>query len=124
MSNIILESNQSASTTILSFTITGQTATTGFGNITIPKTSVAYGTTPIIYVDGQSAPNQGYTQDANNYYVWYTTHFSTHKVSIVFAKGSSIPEFPSSVILSLFAVSTTVIIIGALVLTKSKKCKS
>jgi vacuolar-type H+-ATPase subunit I/STV1 len=31
-----------------------------------------------------SAQNQGYTQDADNYYVWYTTHFSTHQIKIMF----------------------------------------
>jgi hypothetical protein len=118
-----MKSNQSTATTTLSFAITGQTGTTGFGNITIPKTSITYGTTPIIYIDSQPASNQGFTQDANNYYVWYTTHFSTHKVSIVFATGSSIPEFPSSVIVSLLVVLTTVFATVALVSIKSKKYK-
>jgi hypothetical protein len=82
----------------VSFTVTGQSGTTGFGNITIPKSAVPYGTTPTINIDGQPASNQGYTQDSNNYYVWYTTHFSTHEVSIVFTAKSSIPEFPSAII--------------------------
>jgi hypothetical protein len=68
----------------LSFTVTGQSGTTGFGNVTIPKNAVTNGTTPRIYIENQPSQNQGYTQDINNYYVWYTTHFSTHEVSIVF----------------------------------------
>jgi hypothetical protein len=64
----------------------------------------AYGTTPTIYIDNKPASNQGFTQDANNYYVWYLTYFSTHKVSIVFATGSSIPEFPSIAVLIALAI--------------------
>ena len=95
MTNIAIATNQSATTTTVSFTVTGVSGTTGFSNITIPKSSVPYGTTPTIYIDGQTAQNQGYTRDSNNYYVWYTTHFSTHQVSIQFStplasKGNSI----------------------------------
>jgi hypothetical protein len=107
----------------VSFTVTGASGTTGFGNVTIPKSAVPYGTTPTIYIDGQPASNQGYTQDSNNYYVWYTTHFSTHQISIVFTAKSSIPEFPSSVILPLF-IAFTVSVAVVLVLRKSKKGKS
>jgi hypothetical protein len=89
MSNVTITTNQSANTTTLSFTVTGENGTTGFSNVTIPISEVPYGTTPTIYIDGQIAQNQGYTQDANNYYVWYTTHFSTHKISIVFTTITS-----------------------------------
>jgi len=88
ISNATITSNQSNSTTTLSFTITGPNATTGFSNMTIPKTTIPYGTTPLISIDGQQAPNQGYTQDANNFYVWYTTQFSTHQVTIQFVASS------------------------------------
>ena len=73
MSNATIATNQSANTTTVSFTVTGESGTTGFGNITIPISAVPYGTTPTIYIDGQPAQTQGYTQDSNNYYVWYTT---------------------------------------------------
>jgi hypothetical protein len=75
--------------------------------MTIPKSAVAQGTTPKIYIDNQLSANQGYTQDTNNYYVWYTTQFSTHKISIVF-NTSPIPEFPASVVLSLLAIFAVV----------------
>ena len=110
MSNVVIATNQSASTTTVSFTVTGESGTTGFGNVTIPKSAVSYGTTPTIYIDGQPAPNQGFTQDSNNYYVWFTTSFSTHQISIVFTTTStpsptpSAPEFPTWVILPLFAI--------------------
>ncbi len=44
---------------------------------------------PTIYIDDQKAENQGYTQYADNYYVWFTTHFSTHEVSIEFTELSA-----------------------------------
>jgi hypothetical protein len=31
---------------MVSFTVTGESGTTGFSNITIPKSAVPYGTTP------------------------------------------------------------------------------
>jgi hypothetical protein len=92
ISSVLISTNQSSTSTTLSFTLTGVVGTVGFGNVTIPKTAITYGTTPTIYIDGQPASNQGYTQDTNNYYVWYTTHFSTHQISIVFAASSSVPE--------------------------------
>jgi hypothetical protein len=58
--------------------MTGPGGTVGFGNMTIPKTAISYGTSPVVYVDGQQASNQGYTQDTNNFYVWYTTSFDTN----------------------------------------------
>jgi thermitase len=92
ISNAKIQVDQTAKTTILSFTITGQSGTTGYGNITIPKSQVPYGTTPQIYIDNQPAENQGYSQDADNYYVWYTVHFSTHDLSIVFTGEAQLSE--------------------------------
>jgi outer membrane protein assembly factor BamB len=108
MSNFVISSDQSDSTTTLSFTITGQSGTTGFGNLTIAKSQVPYGTVVTVLIDDSVASNQGYTQDSNNYYVWYTTNFSTHKVSIVFAAQTT-PEFPNIalivVVIALLAAS-------------------
>jgi hypothetical protein len=95
MENVTIATNQSATTTILSFTLTGESGTTAFSNITIPKTAVALATMPIIYVDGVPAQSQGYTQDGGNYYVWYTTHFSTHEISIVFSAPLPTPSSTS-----------------------------
>jgi hypothetical protein len=95
MSNVTITTNPSAKTTTVSFTVTGESGTTGFSNITIPKSAVPYGTTPTIYIDGQTAQDQGYTQDSNNYYVWYTTHFSTHTISIVFTTTLSPTSSPT-----------------------------
>ena len=89
ISNATITTNQTTITSTVSFTITGPNGTVGFGNMTIPKTAIEYGTTPVIYIDGQQAPNQGFTQDTNNFYVWYTTQFSTHQMAIQFTVPST-----------------------------------
>lgn len=63
MSGVIIATNQSATSTIVSFTLTGQSGTTGFSNLTIAKSAVPYGKIPAIYIDGELAENQGYMQD-------------------------------------------------------------
>jgi hypothetical protein len=112
ISNVTIATAKSTTTTTVSFTVTGETGTTSFGNITIPTSAVPYGTKPTIYIDGQPAQDQGFTQDSNNYYVWYSTHFSTQEVSIVFTAKSSIPEFPSAifVITALVAATTAILL--------------
>ena len=89
ISNAAITSDKSAKTITLSFTITGTTGTKGFCNMTIPKNAVSHGTNPVVYVDILQAPNQGYTQDANNFYVWFTTSFSTHQAKIQFTLSST-----------------------------------
>lgn len=84
-SNISLTANQTVATTYITFTVTGETGSSGFCNITIPKNSIPYGQTPAILIDMQPAANQGYTEDAENYYVWFTTSFSTHYVTVRFS---------------------------------------
>jgi hypothetical protein len=90
ITNVTITSNQPTKTTTVAFTITGPNTTTGYSNMTIPKTATLYGTNPFVYIDDQQAPSQGYTQDANNFYVWYTTSFSTHQVSIQFVVPSTL----------------------------------
>jgi hypothetical protein len=80
ISNATITSNKPTITTV-SFKITGPSGTAGLGNMTIPKNDVSYGISPVVYIDGQKALNQGYTQDANNFYVWYTTNFDTNLVN-------------------------------------------
>jgi parallel beta-helix repeat protein len=118
MSGITISTNQSTSSTIVAFTVTGTAGTSGFGNVTIPKSATAYGTTPTIYIDNQPASNQGYTYDADNYYVWYTTNFSTHQISIVFSPGTVIQEFQSAfIVLAIPIAMIPVILFG----TKKRK---
>ena len=114
MSNVTIATNLSDNTTTVSFTVTGESGTTGFCNITIPMNVVLNGTTPTIYIDGHPAQNQGYTQDANNYYVWYTTHFSTHQITIVFTKtsSSSNPKAQSSLLQVIYGLVAAVAVVA------------
>ena len=84
ISNVTIITDKSAFTTRVSFILVGASGSSGLCNLTIPKNAIPYGTIPTIYIDNQNAQSQGYTQDDSNYYVWFTTHFSTHDVSIVF----------------------------------------
>jgi hypothetical protein len=101
ISNAAITTNQTTSTTTVSFTITGPNGTVGLGNMTIPKAAIHLGISPVIYIDGQQAPNQGYTQDTNNFYVWYITQFSAHQMAIQFTVPSTSKASSS---LSVFAV--------------------
>ena len=105
ISNVTIQTNQSAVLTTVSFTLTGEGGTTGFCIMTIPKTVVPNGTTPIVFIDGPRASNQGYTQDDTNFYVWYTTQFSTHQVKIQFDASST---SQATLFGPLFAVAITV----------------
>jgi hypothetical protein len=105
MSNVTITTNQSALLITVTFTLTGQDGTTGFSNLTIPKNIVQYGITPEIFIDNQRASIQGYTQDAYNYYIWYSTQFSTHQVKIQFALPSVFQEVSFA---SMLAVGLTV----------------
>ena len=86
ISNAIITSYAPTKTTTVSFTTAARAlfSATVFGNMTIPKTAVYHGTTPSVYIDGLQAPQQGYTQDAHNFYVWFTTFQGLHRVSIQF----------------------------------------
>ena len=84
LSDLTITPIPSDSTTQVTFTITGQSGTSGFVNITLPKSMIPLGNTPSVYIDGQLSANQGFSQDGTNYYVWFTTHFSTHQVKITF----------------------------------------
>ena len=82
VSDVYWVTNQT--TTKISFSVMGESGTFGFSNITIAKNRIPQATTPVIYVDNVIVPEQGYTQDANNYYIWYIIHFSTHRIDIEF----------------------------------------
>ena len=47
------------------------------------------GLKPTVYIDGQSAQSQGYTEDAKNYYVWYTTKLVMHQILILFTHNQT-----------------------------------
>ena len=119
--NATITTNQTAVTTTLSFTVTGETGTSGFCNMTISKAEIPYGTTLVVYIDGQPAVDQGYTQDSQNYYVWYTTHFSTHNVELRFTgQPTSDSESPMLMYAAIIAVIAVALAIAVIAVTKRK----
>jgi len=84
MLNIPITSDQSTETKF-SFTITGPSGTVGFANMTISKNAIPYESNPVVYIDGNQAPDQGNAQDDYNYYVWFTMDFSIHQLTVQFA---------------------------------------
>jgi hypothetical protein len=123
ISNATITSNQQTTTTTVSFTITGPQGTEGLGNMTIPKTAIPYGTNPVIYIDGLQATNQGYTQDSNNFYVWYTTHFSTHQVKVQFAVSSALQAISFGSVLAVGVTVPEIILIYIVIAVRRLKRK-
>ena len=67
----------------------------------------------IISIGSQKAADQGYSQDANNYYLWFTTSFSTHQVTIVFSTTKPSPTPTPTPVSELIAVVVVVVVIIA-----------
>ena len=101
---------QSASLTTVSLSVLVQSGANSFGNLSIPKYAIMYGTVPTIYVDNQAPQTQGYTQDDSNYYVWYTTPLSVYELSIVFVTHPSRVAFPFWAFLPVVVMSIAVIL--------------
>ena len=123
ISNATITSNQTAKTTAISFTITGPNSTTGFCNMTIPKTAILYGTNPTIYLDNQQTPNQGYIQDSDNFYVWYTTQFSTHQAIMQFTAPSTLQTSSFGVLLAVGITVPEIILIYTVIALKRLRRK-
>jgi hypothetical protein len=75
--------------TDIAFKLTGQNNTAQFMNMTVPKNSLLANTAPVITIDGSLAENAGYTQDQDNFYVWFTAasnreHLNRSNVQITF----------------------------------------
>jgi peptidoglycan/xylan/chitin deacetylase (PgdA/CDA1 family) len=92
MFNVTIATNQSGISATLSFSVTGESRTIGFGNVTIPKSLVPNGATVTITNQDQPTQDHGFVEDGKNYYVWYTTHFSTHEISIAFTTTTYSPS--------------------------------
>ena len=100
ISNVYLTTDHNTTSAYIYLTLTGASHATGFSNMTLPKSLIYNETVPIVYIDDQKAEDQGYSQDANNYYVWYATDFSTHQISIIF----SVPQNSNSSSSSIYTI--------------------
>jgi hypothetical protein len=122
MSNVIIETSQFTNSTKISFTVKGENDATGFSIITIPKTIVPDGATPDVFIDDQLATNQGYTQDPENFYVWYTTQFSTHQLKILFTVPLLSQATSSLVVLAVaFIVPEFVLVYSVLAIRRLRR---
>ncbi len=103
--NVRIATNEISALSSVSFTVVGENGTAGFCNMTIPISVVSNGQSPVVLIDGEKALNQGYVQDADNFYVWFTTSFSIHYVTTQF----TLPLISSSIsIVPMLAVGITV----------------
>jgi uncharacterized repeat protein (TIGR02543 family) len=119
ISSATITTDQFNTTTTVSLTVIAQNSISGLGNITIPKTAIPYGTTPIVYVNNNQSPNQGYTQDANNYYIWYSTGTPTYALSIAFGTSPISESFPYWAVLTI-AIITVVAVVTILIFRKKR----
>jgi hypothetical protein len=120
VTNALISTDHFAGQTTLSLMVIGQKTTDNLSTFTVPKTAVIYGVTAKIYVNNQMALDQGFSQDANNYYIWYKPVFSNYELLIVFASQASPAGMPLWVILSIFVIMLS-ITIGAVFLNKRRK---
>ncbi len=90
---------------LIRFNVDGETGTTGFCRVTIPKDLLNTEGNWGILVDGTSvAPI--INDDINNSYIYFIYNHSTQTIEII--GTTAIPEFPSWIILPLFLVVTFV----------------
>jgi outer membrane protein assembly factor BamB len=128
ISNVYLTTDQNTTSVYVYLTVTGPSHTTGFTNMTLPKSLIYNGTVPTIYIDNQKEENQGYVQDARNYYVWYTTNFSTHQISIIFGASqnsisSTLPVYVIWIGAGFAIIVISVVAVGLLVYFERHKQK-
>ena len=97
-SNMTITPYQDTEITSVDFTLTGPSGTEGFCNLTLPKIAIPFGTNPVVYIDGTVAENQSFTQDFDNFYIAFATHFSTHQIEILFSTESNPSYSPMPII--------------------------
>lgn len=77
-----------------SFNVTGPAGAIGSAIFTIPKSDAPPGLIPAVILDGQYATNQTLTQDSSNFYITFSTHFSSHYVQVQFVQTK--PDTPTN----------------------------
>ncbi len=79
------------------------------------------GSKPVIYIDNLPIDSQVYTQDVENYYVWFMTHFSINDVKIVFEPVEQLWTMDSLIIVAgIVAVIVCAAIVTIVMLRRSK----
>jgi hypothetical protein len=110
--NLQVLTNSSSKAVNVSFEVNGTNGDESTGNFTIPKSAVGFETTPKVFIDNLQAANQGFSEDESNYYVWFTTHFSSHQVNIIFLP--SVLEKAAKSQTTLYVVVAVVIVLVAI----------
>jgi parallel beta-helix repeat protein len=102
----------------ISFKVSGSSGTFGYSNVTIPK-SLLSDNPWTITIDGQPPTNIITTSNNTHSFLYFTyIHGSTKTVTI---KGTHvIPEFHSTIILTIFMLTTTVLV----ALTRNKRLRN
>jgi len=116
ISNAYLTASKNAFSTHLYFTL-NHPESPGHSNITIPKNVVEPDTAPTVYINQQKAAEQGYNQDQDNYYVWYTPQNGQNQVTIAFTmpktEGASERWFGSDVwVYALVGIALVIVAVG------------
>jgi hypothetical protein len=75
--------------TDIAFKLTSQNKTAEFMNMTVPKNVLLGGTSPVVTIDGALVKDSGFSQDSDNFYVWFTAlsnsgHIDRSSVMITF----------------------------------------
>lgn len=103
---------------LLRFNVTGEDGTSGFCRVTIPKDLLWVEDGWTIFVGGEPITDYTIIPDENYTYLYFTYNHSTKTVEI---QGTHvIPEFPSTIILPLFILTTLILTI---LLKKKRKTK-
>jgi hypothetical protein len=105
----------------LSFSVNGTSGTIGYVKATIARNLTPNPENIKVYLDGNQL-NYIVTTNVDSWQLTFNYHHSTHKVSIVLAAGSPIPEFSSSVIISI--VLLMALTVAVLAFTKNRKNNS
>lgn len=98
----------------LSFTVSGPSGTVGYVKMAVAKSLVPNVTDLSVYIDGNQTDFTASSTD-DSWILYFTYTHSTHMVTVALG-NSTVPEFPTLLILPLFLITTLI----AVVLCKEK----
>ncbi len=112
--------NQSLTTTF-SFDLAGATGDFGFENVTVPKSAVPKRAVPVVYVDGEQAAAQGWTEDGDSYHVWFSAFFGAHEVELVFPTPAAYHDWDGPFTIYAATVTAAAVASAAVLLIEKRK---